>query len=104
MPCFAVAAVYGGEQNGFNQMYYFRVLNLEIITTVYDSPGRLSRAAARLFPAQHYNQFISAEKDVMEAKAIEQGLLREANEEAKAIITAFLSQMPGMDTYTLIVQ
>lgn len=51
-----------------------------------------------------YNQFISAEKDVMEAKAIEQGLLREANEEAKAIITTFLNQMPGMDAYTLIVQ
>lgn len=51
-----------------------------------------------------YNQFISAEKDVMEEIAIEQGLLQEAHEEAKAIITTFLSQMPGMDAYTLIVQ
>ena len=31
MPCFAVAAVYGGEQNGFNQIYYFRIFNAEII-------------------------------------------------------------------------
>lgn len=51
-----------------------------------------------------YNQFISEEKKVMEEMAIEQGLLQEANEEAKAIITAFLSQIPGMDTYKLIVQ
>jgi hypothetical protein len=31
LPCFAVAAVYSGEQNGMNQMYYFRALSLEII-------------------------------------------------------------------------
>ena len=31
MPCFAVAAVYGGEQNGLNQIYYFRTLSSEII-------------------------------------------------------------------------
>jgi hypothetical protein len=24
-PCFAVAAACGGEQNGLNQMYYFRI-------------------------------------------------------------------------------
>ena len=34
MPCFAVAAVYGGEQNGLNQIYYFRTLSSEIITPV----------------------------------------------------------------------
>lgn len=51
-----------------------------------------------------YNQFISEEKKVMEEMAIAQGLLQEANEEAKTIITAFLSQIPGMDTYKLIVQ
>lgn len=51
-----------------------------------------------------YNQFISEEKKVMEETAIAQGLLQEANEEAKAIITAFLIQIPGMDTYKLIVQ
>jgi len=32
MPYFAVSAVYSGEQNGLNQMYYFRILNSEIIT------------------------------------------------------------------------
>ena len=31
MPCFAVAAAYCGEQNGLNQMYYFRIFNTEII-------------------------------------------------------------------------
>ena len=43
-----------------------------------------------------YNQFISAEKIVMEEVAIEQGLLTEANEEAKEIIKAFLEKMPGI--------
>ena len=32
MPCFAAAAVYSGEQNGSNQMYYYRILNSVIIT------------------------------------------------------------------------
>ena len=32
MPCFAVAAVYSGEQNGLHQMYYFRALSSEIIS------------------------------------------------------------------------
>ena len=32
MPCFAVAAVYSGEQNGLHQMYYFRALSSEIKT------------------------------------------------------------------------
>ena len=31
MPCFAVAAVNSGEQNGLNQIYYFRALSSEII-------------------------------------------------------------------------
>lgn len=48
-----------------------------------------------------YNRFISAEKDVMEETAIGQGILNEANQEAKEIIKAFLEKVPGMDTYTL---
>ena len=51
-----------------------------------------------------YNQFISDQKKVMEQKAVDQGLLTEANTSARALIKAFLSQMPGMDTYTLVVQ
>ena len=51
-----------------------------------------------------YNQFISAEKDVMEAKAIEQGVLVEADNEARTTIKAFLSLIPGMSEYTLIVK
>jgi hypothetical protein len=31
MPCFAVAAC-GGDQNGLNQRYYFRIFNPEIIS------------------------------------------------------------------------
>lgn len=43
-----------------------------------------------------YNQFISAEKLVMEEVAIERGLLIEADAEAKEIIQAFLEEMPGI--------
>lgn len=49
-----------------------------------------------------YNKFISAEKDVMAQAAIEQGLLTEANENAKKIIEAFLKAIPGIDAYTLV--
>lgn len=51
-----------------------------------------------------YNQFISEEKNVMEEQAIERGLLTDAYNEAKAAISAFLSLMPGMDTYELIIK
>lgn len=50
------------------------------------------------------NDLIAVGKQVMEAKAIERGLLRDAKNEAKALIRAFLSMVPGIDTYTLIVQ
>lgn len=48
-----------------------------------------------------YNQFIAAEKTVMEQVAIERGLLTEADEEAQEIIKAFLEKIPGMEAYTL---
>lgn len=48
-----------------------------------------------------YNRFISAEKDAMEETAIGQGILDEADQEAKEIIKAFLEKVPGIDTYTL---
>ena len=51
-----------------------------------------------------YNRFISAEKEVMAQAAIEQGLLTEADENAKKIVEAFLKAIPGIDTYTLVFQ
>lgn len=51
-----------------------------------------------------YNQFIAAEKPEMEQRAIDQGLLTEADKEAKAIIEAFLKTVPGIDQYKLIFQ
>lgn len=48
-----------------------------------------------------YNRFIAAEEPEMEQRAIDQGLLTEANEESKKIIEAFLKTVPGMDAYTL---
>lgn len=48
-----------------------------------------------------YNQFIAAEKPIMEENAIQQGLLTEADEDAKKIIEAFLKTIPGIETYTL---
>lgn len=52
----------------------------------------------------NYNDFISEQKIVMEERAINQGLLSKADEEAKTLIKSFLSVLPGMDSYTLIVQ
>lgn len=47
-----------------------------------------------------YNQFISAEKLVMEQEAIDRGILTEADEEAKEIIETFLKEMPGIGSET----
>lgn len=49
-----------------------------------------------------YNRFISSEKNVMAETAIGQGILSEADEEAKGIIEAFLKNVPGIDQYKLI--
>lgn len=51
-----------------------------------------------------YNEFMSVQKDEMEKKAAGMGLLKKADEEAKAAILSFLSLLPGMDTYTLTVR
>jgi hypothetical protein len=52
LPCFAVAAVYSGEQNGLHQMYYFRALSAEIIYTIsqffFLDKGRMYKCHARL--------------------------------------------------------
>lgn len=48
-----------------------------------------------------YNDFIAAEKPVMEEKAISMGLLADADREARTVIRDFLSAIPGMNTYTL---
>lgn len=48
-----------------------------------------------------YNRFISSEKSVMAETAIGQGILTDADEEAKSIIEAFLKNVPGIEAYTL---
>ena len=40
----------------------------------------------------------------MEKKAIERGLLTNADAEAKRMVQSFLSQIPGIDTYQLTIQ
>ena len=40
----------------------------------------------------------------MEQRAIDNGLLAEAEEKARTTVQAFLSLMPGMDAYTLRIQ
>lgn len=47
------------------------------------------------------NALISERKKVMEQKAIERGLLTDADAEARAVIKAFFSLVPGIDTYRL---
>lgn len=51
-----------------------------------------------------YNTFIAEQKPVMEQRAIDQGLLTKADEEAQALVRSVLSALPGMDTYTLVVE
>ncbi len=53
---------------------------------------------------ENYNEFVSEQKDSMEKKAIERGLLTNADAEAKLMVQSFLSQIPGIDTYHLTIQ
>lgn len=52
----------------------------------------------------NYNEFIAEQKVVMEKKAINQGILTKADEEAIALVKSVLSVLPGMDSYTLTVE
>lgn len=52
----------------------------------------------------NYNEFIAEQKIVMEQKAIDQGLLTKADEEAQALVKSILSVLPGMDEYTLTIE
>lgn len=52
----------------------------------------------------NYNEFVVKQKEAMEEKAIEMGVLTGADEEARAMVESFLSVLPGMtgeDAYTL---
>ncbi len=52
----------------------------------------------------NYNEFVSQQKEIMEQKAIDRGVLTSADQEAQTVIKSFLSKLPGMDTYTLVIQ
>lgn len=49
----------------------------------------------------NYNEFVAEQKTVMEQKATDMGLLTGADREARGSVNAFLSMMPGMDSYWL---
>ncbi len=46
-----------------------------------------------------FNQFVSEQKVVMQEKAIEMGILEEADKKASVTLKAFLEVLPGMDNY-----
>lgn len=52
----------------------------------------------------NYNEFISEQKIVMEQKAINNGFIQEADKEARAIVKSFVSFLPGVSEYNLIVE
>jgi len=52
----------------------------------------------------NYNEFIAEQKLVMEQKAIGQGLLTKADEEARILVKSILSVLPGIDAYTLTIE
>lgn len=53
---------------------------------------------------ENYTEFVSGQKEAMEQKAIDRGVLASAGEEAKTIVRSFLSLLPGMDSYNLTVK
>ena len=53
---------------------------------------------------EHYNDFVASQKDSMEQRAIELGLLSSADNNAKNVVRTFLALIPGMDTYALTVK
>lgn len=52
---------------------------------------------------ENYNDFVASQKDSMEQRAIDMGLLTSADENAKTVVHSFLSLIPGIDTYSLTV-
>ena len=50
-----------------------------------------------------FNEFVGTQKTNMEITAIERGVLTNASADAKQIVQSYLSLIPGMDKYTLII-
>lgn len=50
---------------------------------------------------EDYTGFTAEQKTILEQRAIDNGLLTEAEEKARDTVEAFLSLTPGMDAYTL---
>ena len=53
---------------------------------------------------EDYTGFTAEQKSILEQRAIDNGLLAEAEEKAQAAVEAFLSLAPGMDAYALNIQ
>lgn len=51
-----------------------------------------------------YNQFISEQKVTMQQKAIDQGILTQADQNARNVVKSLLSAIPGISEYTLVVK
>ena len=51
-----------------------------------------------------YTGFTRDQKEEVETKAVENGLLEEAARRAQAVVKSLLSQIPGMDEYTLTIK
>lgn len=53
---------------------------------------------------EDYTGFTAEQKALLEQRAIENGLLTEAEERARTAVEAFLALAPGMEAYTLTIQ
>lgn len=67
---------------------------------VYDE----SRSLFNPITIEDYTGFTAGQKSLLEQRAIDEGLLEEAEEKARAAAEAFLSLAPGMEDYTLQIQ
>lgn len=52
---------------------------------------------------ENYSEFVSQQKTAMEQKAIDHGLLDDADAQARAVVGSFLALLPGMEGYQLTV-
>lgn len=53
---------------------------------------------------EDYTAFTADQKTGIETRCIENGLLTQASERTSSVLEPFLSQLPGMDEYTLVIR
>ena len=80
-----------------------RILSHEILEDsleVFDESSNIFNPIS----IQDYNGFTADQKDVMEQKSLERGLLQEADDKASMAVESLLSMLPETEAYTITVE